>query len=73
MRDRREIEKELFAARCDLEGRLAELRQAVRAKTHVRARVRLMATKRPRVYAAIVGVIVGAITTLVLARRWSKQ
>ena len=71
MRDRRDIEKEIFAARSDLEDRIIELRRFMRAKADLRSRARLAVAKRPVKFAVIVGVVIGTLATLVLARRWA--
>ena len=71
MRDLRELEKEMFAARTDLEDRLAELRRVVRAKLDLRARARVALAKRPLVFYAVIlgGLVLGALAAVGLAHR----
>lgn len=60
MRDRAEIEREMYEAREDLEHNLSELEHAVREKVDIRARARVAVariTQRPQVY---VGWLAGA-------------
>ena len=55
MRERHEIEQELFEARQDLETDLAQLAHAVREKTEVRAKVMNAIEERPNLVWMAVG------------------
>ena len=71
MRDHAQLEKEMFAARSDLEDRLAELRRVVRGKLDVRARARIAVEKRPLVYVAVL--VLATIAGLALAHRRTRR
>jgi hypothetical protein len=80
MRDRKDIAREMFAARIDLEQRLAQLRRALHSKVDLPARARQVivqraqrtaqaARKRPwLVVAPVGGMIAAALASAVMLR-----
>jgi hypothetical protein len=84
MRDRQDIAREMFAARIDLEDRLAQLRRAFHAKVDLPARARQAfvqraqrvaeaARTRPWLLVAVLGgMVVTALASAVMLR-WRRR
>jgi len=68
MRDRHEIEKEMFHAREDLEQNLGELRDTLREKVDLPNRVRRVAFVRKKQLVIAAGVALGLVAAVMFLR-----